>query len=181
MKEGKLYITPKKPFDGKMKMLRLFLSVHGAILIASLTFITSFIYYYAVRFLHWTPLLLLLPTLVAELILLYVNNIARVKYKRYFMELNPIWKKVDESNAAVSMLAQFCLVMGVATVTLLFAVEFFFLIFGALLINLLLDYVTVAQRVQCVKMRCPNLTSRVTCLQCMQTDGKKPCPPELAS
>jgi len=163
-----------------MKTLRLLISVSGAVMIASLTFITSFIYYFAVQFLHWTPLLLLLPTLVAELILLYVNNDARVKYKRYFMELNPIWSKADKSSAAVSMLAQFCLVMGMATVMLLFAVEFFFFMFGALTINLLLDYVTVAQRIQCVKIRCPNLTKNVTCLQCLQTDGKAPCPLERA-
>jgi hypothetical protein len=174
--EKKLFIIPKKPFDGKMRKLRLVIAIFGAMLIAALMFLTSFIYYYAIQFLHYTPLLLLGPTFIAEIMLLYFNNEARVKYKRYFMELNPIWSKVDTRSPEVSMLGQFFLVMGLATALLLFQVEFFFFMFGVLVTDLLLDYVTVSQRIQCVKLRCPNLTKNVVCLQCLQTDGTQKCP-----
>jgi hypothetical protein len=181
VKTGKLYVIPKKPFDGKMKKILFLLSFFGTYLVAAIIFFTTFIQCFFINFLKWTPLLLLIPALTVELILLYVNNDARVKYKRYFMELNLIWNKVDETNTGLSMLLQFILVMGFATITILLMSEFFYFLLGLLSINLLLDYVTVAQRAQCIHMRCPNLINTQTCLRCRQTDGKEPCPFELES
>jgi hypothetical protein len=97
-----------------------------------------------------------------------VNNKARVKYKKYFKELNPLWENLDEKSPKISMIAQFILVVATAILTLSFAIETFFFVYGILCLNLMLDYVTTTQRIVCVKIRCPYVTNRITCLQCMK-------------
>jgi len=165
-------ILPRKPFDGNMNILMSLLFTSGGFMLSAFAFIASFIYYYLVQYLHWTTLTLLLPTFVAEMILLYVNNDARIKYKNYFKELNPLWSNLDEVSTKLSMIFQFSLVIGISIITLLVKVEIFFFVYGILCLNLMLDYVTTTQRITCVKMRCPYLENRIVCLQCMNSKKK---------
>jgi signal transduction histidine kinase len=166
-------ILPIKPFDGKMNILIRLLYVAAGIMLSSFAIIAAFIYYYAVRYLHLTPFILLLPTIAAELCLLYVNNEARVKYEKYFKELNPLWESLDEKSPKISMIAQFILVIATAILTLSLAIETFFFVYGILCLNLMLDYVTTTQRIVCVNIRCPYVINRVACLQCMKVKGGK--------
>lgn len=136
--------------------------------------ITNIFQYVFIQLLDYPKLILLITIIICEVILLKINYDARVKYKQYFKELNPLWEKLDKINPKISFFSHFIIVIALAILllTIPLTLEIFYFFLGFLLFNTYSDIITVTKRVRCIKIKCPYSTP---CIQCMTKQSHKTC------
>jgi len=157
---------PVKPLDGKMRNVLFISQVLATSIVSTTALATTFIY----LLVKWAGVgwwLMILPVGIIETVLVYVNYLARVRYKKYFVELNSLWNKLDRKSTSTSLLAHIFIVLLIATVTAAFCLEAYFFVLGFLMFNMISDMATVAQRTQCIKITCPYLKYRMLCVKCI--------------
>jgi len=106
----------------------------------------------------------------SELWLIYINYLARVRYKKYFVEMNPTWRWFDKKGLAhLSLVLSFIidttiiLAFGMSTLT----GAFLGLITGMLFTNAAFDQITFRRGFICIKSGCAILEDRITkCMNC---------------
>lgn len=110
-----------------------------------------------------------LPIFVLEVCLLYINYLARVKYKQYFREQNWIWRFFDRSNnVPLSLLLHFGIVFIFTLAAMSIEITFpLGTLFGFLYANLYFDFKTYSKFKRCAKRKCLFMEEKVDrCRQC---------------
>jgi len=110
----------------------------------------------------------LFTAIFSEFYLLYLNYLARVRYKKYFVELNPTWRWFDKRGKT-----HVALLLG-------FLISFFIIIFlgitelhiflgfmvGIISTNTVFDDMTFRRRYLCIKFQCTKLEEVRKCTEC---------------
>ena len=109
---------------------------------------------------------------LSEIVLLYVNYLARVRYKKYFTEVNPTWKWFD--NRGLTHLALF---LGfLASIGLIIGGGFLAshallgLLVGSIMTNAFFDVLTFKRRYICIKLKCDRVDEVAKCTKCELQD-----------
>ena len=113
-----------------------------------------------------TFFLLFLPVTVAEVILIYINYLGGVKYRKFFAEGNFVWRKIDEKKPEVSLGLHIFAVFALVAITS-FLLELYFFIVGFLSFNIMADFMTVILRLRCISMKCPVIKTQRLCVKCL--------------
>ena len=161
----KILQLPEKPFDGKMKNLLFLAQVMGLAVVAAIFSLSCLVYIY-VKFCEASFFLLFLPVAVAEVILIYINYLGRVKYRKFFAEGNFVWRKIDEKKPEVSLGLHIFAVFALVAITS-FLLELYFFIVGFLSFNIMADFMTVIPRLRCISMKCPVIKTQRLCIKCL--------------
>ena len=114
-----------------------------------------------------------LITMGSEFYLLYLNYLARVRYKKYFTEMNPTWKWFDKRGwVHVSLFLGFMLSFGLALVfgPILLAHALLGFLAGTISTNAIFDHMTFGRRYLCIKLRCDKLEEVSKCTKCELQD-----------
>ena len=107
--------------------------------------------------------------MISELYLVYVNYLARVRYKKYFTEMNPTWKWFDKRGLThVSLVLGFIISFLIAIFfgPVLLAHSLIGFLAGAIATNAVFDRITFGRRYLCIKLRCKRLEEVRKCTTC---------------
>ena len=105
---------------------------------------------------------------VSESSFLYVNYLARVKYKGQFREMTGIWRHLDKKiPTALSVILGICLTSSLFAITLILddLTMFSAIITGIVASNAMIDYVVVERSIVCIKLDCKQ-EQRSICRKC---------------
>ena len=101
---------------------------------------------------------------------MYVNYLARVKYKEHFKETSKLWLWFDKRGLTVlSLILHFVII----TVVMVFLASYSELQFfaglgcGVLFLNVIVDESSLKRKLACVETKCKNLEIKKKCLDCV--------------
>ena len=116
--------------------------------------------------------LYLVMFLPAELYLMYVNYLARVKYKEHFRETSKLWLWFDKKGFTfISLILHFVLTSGMMFIVLFFNFRFFAgLGCGVLWFNAIVDDRRLERKLLCIEKKCEKLELGKKCLDCAVLD-----------
>lgn len=107
--------------------------------------------------------------LPAEFYLMYLNYLARVKYKEHFKETTKLWLIFDKRGLTVlSLILHFAIVtIGMVFLASYSELQFFAgLGCGLVWFNAIVDDRTLKSKLPCIETKCANLDIRKKCLNC---------------
>jgi hypothetical protein len=108
--------------------------------------------------------------LPAEVYLMYVNYLARVKYKEHFKETTKLWLWFDKRGLTVpSLILHFVIITSVMVFLASYSELQFFagLGVGVLLFNVVIDDRALKRKLLCIEVKCMNLEMKKKCLDCV--------------
>lgn len=108
-------------------------------------------------------------SLAAEFYLMYINYLARVKYKEHFKEASKLWLRFDKRGLTVpSLILHFAIITSVMMLLASYSELQFFagLGCGLLLFNAVLDDSTLKRKLPCIETQCANLDIKKKCFNC---------------
>jgi hypothetical protein len=114
--------------------------------------------------------------LPAESYLLYVNYLARVKYKEQFKEQTRLWLKFDKRGLTVlALILRFVVMTIVMVILAIFSELFFFawvcgMVCGLVWANAFFDDKTLKSKLPCIETICSELGRKKKCLNCAVPD-----------
>jgi len=107
--------------------------------------------------------------LPAESYLMYVNYLARVKYKEYFKEQTRLWLEFDKRGLTVlALVLHFTIITGAMVFLASYSELQFFAGLGCGLVwlNAFIDDKALKSKLPCIETKCANLDVRKKCLDC---------------
>ena len=115
-------------------------------------------------------LFIMVMFLPAEVYLMYVNYLARVKYKEHFKETTKLWLWFDKRGLTfLSLILHFVITTSAMIFLALYSELQFFagLGCGVLLFNVAIDDRTLKSKLPCIEVKCIDLEVKKKCLDCV--------------